>query len=223
MVAYSPRNVAFSKVLYVVPTRDDEGNLIAGAEIVPGVLNGNTAVAQATSGDNTGSVMGIDTLANVGATASRTAGTYDIADSSGNGTTACVAVVVVAADGSATVTISEAGAGYSDADALTFARTDTYAGATNITAAVDGVSTGGGVSTYQRFFVPVTDGRSVDQQTDAATGTGDGGGIDYGNNAQNMAGDREQTRKMVGVNRDSDDSGNVADEDIGYAVYGETV
>jgi len=53
---------------------------------------------------------GLDTLANVGATASRTAGTYDIADSSGNGTTACVAVVVVAADGSATVTISEAGA-----------------------------------------------------------------------------------------------------------------
>jgi hypothetical protein len=65
MVAYSPRNVAFSKVLYVVPTRDDEGNLIAGAEIVPGVLNGNTAVAQATSGDNTGSVMVIPWLTSV--------------------------------------------------------------------------------------------------------------------------------------------------------------
>ena len=48
----------------------------------------------------------------------------------------------------------------------------------------------------------------------------DGDGIDYGDDAENLAAQRLQCEKLIGQNRDSIDDGNAADEQLGITVFG---
>ena len=85
-----------------------------------------------------GQASNFDGATNAGNTAGRTAGTYSITATGGSGSGATFNVVV-AANGSATITLTSGGSGYTDDDVLTLPRAGTYAGATDITVAVDGV------------------------------------------------------------------------------------
>ena len=85
-----------------------------------------------------GQASAFDGATNAGNTAGRTAGTYSITATGGSGSGATFNVVV-AANGSATITLTSGGSGYTDDDVLTLPRAGTYAGATDITVAVDGV------------------------------------------------------------------------------------
>ena len=85
-----------------------------------------------------GQVADFDGATAAGATAGRTAGTYSITATGGSGSGATFNVVV-AANGSATITMTSGGSGYTDDDVLTLPRAGAYAGATDITVAVDGV------------------------------------------------------------------------------------
>jgi len=86
-----------------------------------------------------GQADGFDGATAAGATASRTAGTYPIAATGGTGSGATFSVVV-ASNGSATITLTSGGSGYTDNDVLTLPRAGAYLGATDITVAVNGVS-----------------------------------------------------------------------------------
>ena len=85
-----------------------------------------------------GQASAFDGATNAGNTAGRTAGTYSITATGGSGSGATFNVVV-AANGSATITLTSGGSGYTDDDVLTLPRAGAYAGATDITVAVDGV------------------------------------------------------------------------------------
>ena len=85
-----------------------------------------------------GQASNFDGATNAGNTAGRTAGTYSITATGGSGSGATFNVVV-AANGSATITLTSGGSGYTDDDVLTLPRAGAYAGATDITVAVDGV------------------------------------------------------------------------------------
>ena len=85
-----------------------------------------------------GQASAFDGATNAGNTAGRTAGTYSITATGGSGSGATFNVVV-AANGSASITLTAGGSGYTDDDVLTLPRAGAYAGATDITVAVDGV------------------------------------------------------------------------------------
>ena len=85
-----------------------------------------------------GQASNFDGATNAGNTAGRTAGTYSITATGGSGSGATFNVVV-AANGSASITLTAGGSGYTDDDVLTLPRAGAYAGATDITVAVDGV------------------------------------------------------------------------------------
>ena len=85
-----------------------------------------------------GQASAFDGATNAGNTAGRTAGTYSITATGGSGSGATFNVVV-AANGSASITLTAGGSGYTDDDVLTLPQLGAYAGATDITVAVDGV------------------------------------------------------------------------------------
>ena len=222
MAGTSPRNVAFSKVLYCVPLIDDNGDAIPGAVIDPDVLSGQQSFSNVvgdadTGGDAVGSLATVGPLQNAGATAGRTAGTYVITDSGTGGTTKATANVVVAADGSATVQYISFGAGYAASDNIIFSRVGTYGGSSNITQSVTAVTEVGGISRTQRWFYPACAGRTDEARlNDASVDTA--GGFDFGNASQNRLADRSQCLTMAGTNRDDVDTDTTL-ETIAFGVY----
>ena len=118
-----------------------------------------------------GSIAAYDGTTNGGATASRTAGTYQITATGGAGSGA-IFQVVIAANGAATITIADNGSAYADNDVLTLPRSGTYGGATDITVVVNGVQGAlpvagasikwaSGTSTYYGSVFKVVDGDTV--------------------------------------------------------------
>ena len=228
MAVYSPRDVAFSKILYMVPA--DDGDTVNAGTLAGGSLDGvNT--------EGEGGVLTVSVQsggADPGAS-NRVAGTYEVSPTGGSGTGLVVSVfvdsdrVVAAAD----VTIINGGKDYADTDTdlliVSTALGGSTAGTGDLTLGAATVATAAnstGVSNTKRHFIPVNAGLTAEADGDAAndsSGTPSpsrGDGIDYGNSAENLAAQREECQKLIGQNRDSDDTGSVADEQIGFTVFG---
>ena len=215
MTAYSPRDVAFSKILYVVPPDD-------GDAVSDDTLSGQGSL----DGVNTEGEGGVLTIAYTGNSnnatgdGSRVAGTYTINvdsdltdDQDGSGTGLVLSIEVNADRSLEAAVVINGGKDYDTDDTITvpgtlLGGTAPAGNATLSPATVATADNSTGVSNTKRHFIPVN-----------APGV-DGSGIDYGTDAENLAAQRVQCEKLIGQSRDSIDSGDVADEQLGITVFG---
>ena len=205
-------NPAFSKVLYVVPP--DTGDVVN-----QDTLAGGSVTANVTEG--AGGVLTVDSLTGGAATGTRDPGTYVVEPTSdGSGTGIVLQVVVDDSPNAGRVqltgiTILNGGKGSAVDDTLTIdgadLTTDNDALATDVTVDVATISTAAnatGVSSDKRPFIPVNAGLTRTALTNATDDSDDphsprrGDGIDYGDEAENLAEQRLQCWKTTGPNAD---------------------
>ena len=227
MTAYSPRDVAFSKILYVVPPDD-------GDAVNDGTLSGGGSL-DGTNTEGEGGVLTIaytDNTDNATAAGSRVAGTYTVSPTGGDGSGLVLSIEVNADRSLEAAVVVNGGKDYAAANVVTVAGTELggTAPAGNATlspnAPLATAANSTGVSSSKRHFIPVNAGLTRTALTNAADDSDAnpsarrGDGIDYGNEAQNLAAQREQCEKIIGQNRDSIDAGDTADEQLGITVFG---
>ena len=209
MTAYSPRDVAFSKILYCVPP--DDGDTVNQGTLAGGSLDGTNTEGE--GGVLTIAYTSSSDSASTGAS-SRTAGTYTVSPTGGSGTGLVLSITVNSDRTLDAAVVINGGKDYETTDTVTvvgtdFAGTTTAGDATLSPATVATAANSTGVSNTKRHFIPVN-----------APDVDGSGGIDYGTDAENLAEQRTQCENLIGQKRDSDDSGTTADEQIGYTVFG---
>lgn len=213
MPGFSPRDVAFSKILYMVPAE-------TGDVVNEDILSGQDSL----DGTNTEGAGGVLTIAYTGSSdnatgaGTRVAGTYtidvdaDLTDAQDGSGTGLVLNITVNADRSlAAAVIVNGGKGYDAADVITVPGTllggTTPAGdATLSPATLSTAANATGVSGTKRHFIPVN-APAVEE-------------YDYGTDAEDLSAQRRECQMLIGENRDSDDAGAVADEQIAFTVHG---
>ena len=214
MAGFSPRDVAFSKILYMVPAE-------TGDVINDDILSGQDSL----DGVNTEGADGVLTIDYTGnsnnatAAGTRVAGTYtidvdaDLTDAQdGTGTGLVLAITVNADRSLAAAVVVNGGKGYDTTDVITVPGTllGGTAPAGNATLSPNApLATAGnatGVSGTKRHFIPVN-APAVEE-------------YDYGTDAEDLSAQRRECQMLIGENRDSDDAAAVADEQIAFTVHG---